>query len=264
MSLMCMLGLHYWHGCKCIKCERTRDMEHNWDNKDGHKCETCGEVRSGSFALSGCKCLVCGKTHDVPRNIWSDEETCPTCGSRLSVDVMADQWAYALKDAKDYKALAAYLCSYHPYPKTIYNPYSVDHEYDRWMALWNSKMHRARMILRAAGSEAVDAMISELDRGECKDGDIANILLEIGDPKAVPILKKLLDRDMWDSSGAWWNDRIRKFVDKYPQYHEAVEKVSCAICGKIQPVTETQRCEGKRFCKGVCWSERGRVVKRLL
>lgn len=160
-------------------------------------------------------------------------------------------WAQKLKDKKDYHALAAYLCSYHSHPSGSGYSRSVD--------LWNAKNDCALKVLREAGAEAVDAMLSEMESGEDKEYDVAEILVEIGNPKAVPLLKKLNDRGEWSAYGGVTG--LKEFLDKYPQYQGDVEKVRCAICGKVRPVTETKQCEDKWFCEELCWSKRGRVIK---
>jgi hypothetical protein len=125
--------------------------------------------------------------------------------------------------------------------------------------LWNAKNRYARDILLNAGAEAVDAMLAEMEKGEDKDYDVAKILVRIGDPRAVPLLKQLDDRGQWDAYGG--HSEISEFVNKYPQYHREVEKVTCPICGKVRLVTETKPCADKRFCEGHCWSKRGRVIR---
>ena len=229
MSMLCRLGFHSWTACTCDRCGEIRDKDHPWE---------------------GCKCTICGKTRDRD-HVWGDEK-CRVCGAKLPTDEAAKRWADRLKNNKDYRTLAAYLCTYHCDPSGS--------GYERSNDLWNAKNRYALSALREVGTEAIDAMLSELDTGEHKNNRVADVLMEIGDPKAVPVLKKLLDRGEWDST-AGQNDRTREFVNKYPQYQGEVEKVACAICRKIRPVTETEQCDDKRFCVGYCWSKRGRVIE---
>jgi hypothetical protein len=165
---------------------------------------------------------------------------------------MANRWAEKLQNTKDYHALAAYLCAYHSHSD---DPLG----YNRSVDLWNAKNRYAQNILRKAGAEAVDAMLTEMEKGEDKDYDVARILVAIGDPRAVPLLKRLDDRDTWGAYGG--HSDITAFVNKYPQHHGEVEKLPCPICGTVRPVTETQQCGDKRFCEGSCWSKRGRVLE---
>ncbi len=58
-----MLGFHNWKGCKCSKCAKIRDKDHNWKNN----CTTCSK---------------CGKTQNVEHNWTKDCEKCEKCGTR--------------------------------------------------------------------------------------------------------------------------------------------------------------------------------------
>jgi hypothetical protein len=58
-----------------------------------------------------------------------------------------------LQSAKDFRALAAYLCAFH-------NPSDDPLGYHRSVALWSAKSRHAEGILRNAGTEAVDAMLA--------------------------------------------------------------------------------------------------------
>jgi uncharacterized protein (TIGR02145 family) len=40
MSIKCKLGYHTWDGCKCSKCGKTRDEQHNFVN---NICKICGQ-----------------------------------------------------------------------------------------------------------------------------------------------------------------------------------------------------------------------------
>jgi len=265
MSILCMFGIHSWKDCKCGHCGKTRDAEHQWKgckcascgkvrDAEHHwrkcKCDVCGKVTDTEHEWSGCKCVVCGETRDRDHN-WGDAG-CRTCGAELSTEEMARRWADKLQSTKDYHALAAYLCAYHNH---VDDPLG----YNRSVELWNEKNRYARNILLKAGAEAVDAMVEEMEKGKSKSYYVADILVTIGNPRAVPLLKRLNDRDQWGAEGGI--SGITKFLNKYPQYHGEVEKLPCPICGKVRPVTDTKLCDDKRFCEGSCWSKRGRVIK---
>lgn len=79
MNLKCFFGSHQWNGCKCSKCGKTRDAEHDW-SKDCNKCDTCGKLRTGSHEGGGCKCVKCGKMRDEEHDWSSDCEQCAECG----------------------------------------------------------------------------------------------------------------------------------------------------------------------------------------
>jgi len=129
---------------------------------------------------------------------------------------------------------------------------------------WNQKRDLANKILRDAGAEAVDAIMQELDTEGGGSYYLAELLVRIGDPKAIPILKKKLDRGLFSSWGGHVN--IERFVNEHQDLTGEVEKVRCALCGKTRPVTETkliydERRQVKRFCKDSCWQKRGRILK---
>jgi len=84
-------------------------------------------------------------------------------------------WAEALKAKKDYSALAG-----------------VTHE--AFSDQWWPKVRLAQRILTQAGAEAVPAILEEIgSRGRC-DSQLADVLVDIGDPRAVPLLKQALIR----------------------------------------------------------------------
>jgi hypothetical protein len=98
--MACLFG-HKWSGCKCARCGKVRDEQHDWDLCKG-KCKGCGKTqaekhdwlkrdRYGTVKL--CHCLKCGKVRDVPElaNLFNDEKqhglsysrglyTCEYCG----------------------------------------------------------------------------------------------------------------------------------------------------------------------------------------
>jgi hypothetical protein len=55
--MACLFG-HKWNGCKCEKCEKTRDEQHDWD---GCKCKRCGKTRDESHKQKNGICSVCGE-----------------------------------------------------------------------------------------------------------------------------------------------------------------------------------------------------------
>jgi len=60
--MLCAIGIHKWnHSCKCERCGKTRDKNHDWE---GCKCKICGKTRDENHNWNGCKCLICGKVRD--------------------------------------------------------------------------------------------------------------------------------------------------------------------------------------------------------
>ena len=108
-----------------------------------------------------------------------------------AMNTWAENWAEELGKAKNYNALAAFMCLYeHHHSDSYLGP-------ELYKDLWYSKRFYAEKVLREAGVEAVDAMIAELEKGENKDIYLSRLLAEIGDKRAVPILKKYVDQNKW-------------------------------------------------------------------
>jgi hypothetical protein len=202
----------------------------------------------GFHSWNGCQCRRCGKKRDQDHD-WGDL-MCRVCRA-VSVVPIADHWAEKLKDAKNYRALADYLCTS---PKHGDSPIGYENSVD----LWNRKIRRAEWILESAGADALEAMLASLEAGEHKDSKLAVILTKINDPRAVPLLKQLYDRGEWAAESR--NKEIADFVNKYPQYHGEKEMAACAICGKVRPIDQFKLMADRRFCDGECWSGRGRVI----
>ena len=77
MGLSCKIGIHNWNGCKCSKCGKERDKEHDW-NSNCERCERCGRTRNGAHNLRNCKCSKCGM-------IIHDMQTCSCKKFKLSL-----------------------------------------------------------------------------------------------------------------------------------------------------------------------------------
>jgi len=56
---------HDWNGCKCKKCDNSRNEQHEWN---GCKCDVCGR-RKHELNLELTKCKHCGMITGVSRNI---------------------------------------------------------------------------------------------------------------------------------------------------------------------------------------------------
>lgn len=150
-------------------------------------------------------------------------------------------WAEHLKAEKNYQALAA-----------IFHNQEDPHRF--------AKQPHAREALREAGPEAVDTILEEYASGWGNE-DLARLLVDIGDPKAVPLLKKKLDRGSFNISHLKkLKERIEEFVDRYPELHGPSEELACALCGKTRPVNEMRGAGDKFFCPDTCWGKRGLVL----
>lgn len=60
MSITCKIGVHTWDGCKCLKCGKIRDYEHNW-SQDCEKCYKCGKKRFTSHTWNTGDCNSCSQ-----------------------------------------------------------------------------------------------------------------------------------------------------------------------------------------------------------
>ena len=89
--------------------------------------------------------------------------------------------------------------------------------------------------------------------------DLADVLVNIGDSKAVPMLKKMLDRGCFNAYST--KHFVEGFVNRHPELHGAVEEAACSLCQKVRPVTELRRVlPSYFFCKDTCWDKRGRLI----
>jgi ankyrin repeat protein len=179
------------------------------------------------------------RRHEEPKKIAP--------ASSIEISESPELWARKLKVKKDYHALAA-----------INNSQDFSPQFQKWR-----KRDLANRILRDAGAEAVDAIMQELDTEGVGSYDLASLLVKIGDTRAVPLLKRKLDRGLFDSNA---KSRIQWFIKKHQDLVGEVELVKCVLCGKVRPVTETQYIfdeggKAKRFCSDTCWQKRGRVLK---
>jgi hypothetical protein len=81
VKMACLFG-HKWDGCKCDKCGKTRDEQHDWDLCKG-KCKRCGKPCKEQHEWSGCKCTRCGKVRDEQHD-WIGCK-CEKCGKSLTI-----------------------------------------------------------------------------------------------------------------------------------------------------------------------------------
>ena len=157
--------------------------------------------------------------------------------------VSPELWAQKLKDKKDYRALAA-----------VFRSQDYSDEFQKF-----EKEKLANDILREAGSEAAKAIREELATDGVGSWELAELSIKIDDLEAIPILKKLLDRDAFAGYG---DDRVTEFLRKHPDVKVRTEMVKCAICGKKRPITEMRGCgeEPRQLvCPGTCWEKQASI-----
>lgn len=143
-----------------------------------------------------------------------------------------EQWAQELKERGDYRALAA-----------------INNSTDYDAPLHWEKRDLANRILRETGSDAVDAILRELATGGIGKDDLAEVLVDIGDPKAVPLLKKMLDGGVFDAYGVKF--AIEDFVKSHPEQYESVKDITDQdrlrhICSDSQRSVEDRISAAKR------------------
>lgn len=90
----------------------------------------------------------------------------------------------------------------------MFNSKDYSKEFDKF-----NRQSSAKSILKEAGSEAIDAILDKLAVDGVGSEDLAELLTKIADPKAVPLLKKMLDRGKIPSG--WTKTDVETFVKKY-------------------------------------------------
>jgi HEAT repeat protein len=124
------------------------------------------------------------------------------------------------------------------------------------------RLLRKVVILDMAAVEplADDLLEEAASSSGSERGAIAIRLVEIGHPKSVPALKKLLDRSALSDYAKL---AATRFVAEHRDKWEPTEIMRCALCNIERPVTETRPyhdgTEVKYFCRDTCWEKRGRV-----
>ena len=156
-----------------------------------------------------------------------------------------EEWAQELAERKDFATLAAINNS---------TDYSA-------RAKVQDKRRIANRILRQAGAGAVDAILAEIAKDGVGSPNLAELLVQIGDPRAVPVLKRKLDRGDFRAYVSL-EPGIRRFVEKHKELQGPVEDVACRLCGKSKPVVEMRGFKDVFFCKHPCWGKRGMVLAK--
>jgi hypothetical protein len=93
-------------------------------------------------------------------------------------------------------------------------------------AYW-SKVNAALPILRAGGAAAVEAILEQISAHRSCAFKLAEVLVEIGDPRAVPVLKKaLLAKDFSGTPGV--ESAASRFVAKFDPSIEEEQRLARA------------------------------------
>ena len=70
--------LHKWKGCKCVRCGKTRNKDHNFEpipNECKRKCTICEEIHDDHVYVKG-QCLAGGQSYPCSWNIPSSFQPC--------------------------------------------------------------------------------------------------------------------------------------------------------------------------------------------
>ena len=124
----------------------------------------------------------------------------------------------------------------------------------------------AKLKEAANHPDAIDAMMEVVARESWGRHALAQLLIEIGEPKAFPLLKRLSDRGKFEGYYSMIR-AIDDYIEAHPELKEPEQRVVCALCGKAVPV----RCakyfgygtDEQWFCVDTCWSRRGTVIGDL-
>jgi hypothetical protein len=74
--MACLFG-HKWKGCKCEKCGKIRDEQHDFKHIQGKcikKCVVCEKEEECHSFNDGFRCTECGATRDTIDTSFTDEE----------------------------------------------------------------------------------------------------------------------------------------------------------------------------------------------
>ena len=96
----------------------------------------------------------------------------------------------------------------------------------------------------------------ESDSSMCLN-DWVDMLIDLNDISAIPLLKKHLDRG--DFAHLNWG-HIAQFIEDHPEVNTTEEKKICLICHAELPVTKMKGTEDNWFCADKCWKKRGTVL----
>jgi len=80
MSFKCKIGIHSWDSCKCTKCNKTRNQQHDF-SQDCEQCSQCGYIIKNQHNWNYCKCTKCNKTRNQQHDFSKDCEQCSHCGN---------------------------------------------------------------------------------------------------------------------------------------------------------------------------------------
>lgn len=85
--MKCLL-LHKWNGCKCIKCGKTRDVGHVFD--ETLTCTICGTKKK--IKKTAGTCCICGRAlyrnPNDSKKLDDAARFCPNCGTDICVYCM--------------------------------------------------------------------------------------------------------------------------------------------------------------------------------
>ncbi len=100
MKISCVIMGHKWKGCKCERCGKQRDQEHDYRPCEGScykVCSICGRKKTPEFndhKWNGCKCSVCGLVRNSGHEFHrvKGAKRYGVCGTKSASDQYACNW----------------------------------------------------------------------------------------------------------------------------------------------------------------------------
>lgn len=118
----------------------------------------------------------------------------------------------------------------------------------------------------ANDSYAIDAMMEVVARDSWGRHGLAQILVDAEASRALPLLKRLVDRGRFDGCPKM-EQRIDELVAEHPEAQVPEETVECVLCGRTVAVRGAKPygsgANARWFCTDGCWPQRGTVLKEL-
>jgi HEAT repeat protein len=171
-----------------------------------------------------------------------------------------------IKNFDDVRVIAGLVKFFERVRNGVRNRIVTDRDFEKLQGDVGQTFSSLRVLRGVSDFAAVEPLVDELLdeaaslRGS-ELGTVARLLVEIGHQKAVPALKKLVDRGALSD---YARQTATEFVSEHRDKWEPTEIMRCALCNIERPVTETRPYHDgtkvKYFCRDTCWENRGRVL----
>ena len=87
--------------------------------------------------------------------------------------------------------------------------------YDKHFKMWKKKTAIAEVFLGVSGADAVEGIVEELEANGDFATALSDLLLETRDPRAVPVLRKLLKKGCYNAHST--HDHFVDFINQYSE-----------------------------------------------